>query len=155
MQRIDTLNLFHTESKTQWTYYVILEAGLTIVAVNLPSLWYYLAGSTPERVLRSVRSILSLGSNRGSQGSVKKGSRTGKPAAENGSTREQSLDTNSSETQLADRGAQDLAYPEGSSAETYAIRDLPGHQNPAIERGAWTGQGIQVNHSIQLTEEHA
>ena len=39
----------HVESNTQLAYYIMLEAGFTIVAVNLPSLWYFTAGITPER----------------------------------------------------------------------------------------------------------
>ena len=43
-------------------YWSILEAGICFLAVNLPSLWPYGAKISPERMLASIRSIISLGS---------------------------------------------------------------------------------------------
>jgi hypothetical protein len=54
---------------------MIFEAGFIIVSVNLPSLWYFTTGVTPERVLRNVRSLVSLGSGGGSHSSSLKGSK--------------------------------------------------------------------------------
>ena len=45
---------------TEPIYYTVLECGLSLIAVNLPSLWYLLSKTTPENILRSVRSIISL-----------------------------------------------------------------------------------------------
>jgi hypothetical protein len=142
------------ESNTSWAYYVILEAGLTIIAVNLPSLWYYVNGVTPDRVLRSVRSVLSLGSGRGSQTSFKSGNSTTKQTTGQGVKRGQSLDTNSAHSDLVDRGDQPFPYhSKATPVETYAMTDMPGHRLPHPEPIAHAGQGIQVNHSIQRTEE--
>ena len=47
----------------------MLETGMSLVAVNLPSLWLLCTSVIPEKVVRSVRSILSLPSQRGSGGS--------------------------------------------------------------------------------------
>ncbi|MCJ1318955.1 hypothetical protein MMC15_004287 [Xylographa vitiligo] len=52
------------QSSSQLAYFNILEAGMVIIAVNLPSLWYYINNVTPKSVLRSVRSVLSLRSQR-------------------------------------------------------------------------------------------
>jgi hypothetical protein len=38
----------------------VLEGGFTILAANLPSLWYFGSQIKPENVLRSIRSIVSL-----------------------------------------------------------------------------------------------
>ncbi|CAF9921783.1 MAG: hypothetical protein GOMPHAMPRED_002398 [Gomphillus americanus] len=53
--------------------FIVLEAGFTIVAANLPSLWYFTTGVTPAGVLRSVRSLVSLGSSNKSKGSKTEG----------------------------------------------------------------------------------
>ncbi|KAL9073512.1 MAG: hypothetical protein Q9161_002933 [Pseudevernia consocians] len=45
---------------TEPIYFTVLECGLSLVAVNLPSLSYLLSKTTPENILQSVRSIMSL-----------------------------------------------------------------------------------------------
>ena len=47
---------------TQVLFWSVLEAGLGLIAVNLPSIWGLLTKVSPEAVLRSVRSLVSLGS---------------------------------------------------------------------------------------------
>ena len=42
---------------------------MSLVAVNLPSFWLLITSVIPEKVVRSVRSMLSLSSPRGSGGS--------------------------------------------------------------------------------------
>ena len=58
---------------TQVLFWPMLEGGLALIAVNLPSIWGLFTRVSPEAVLRSVRSMVSLGS-RGSGDS--KNSRT-------------------------------------------------------------------------------
>lgn len=41
-------------------FYSQLEMGISIVAVSLPSIWLLLISVTPETVMRSVRSLVSL-----------------------------------------------------------------------------------------------
>jgi hypothetical protein len=41
-----------------------MESGLSCIAVNLPSLYFLFSKVTPENVLRSVRSMISLASIR-------------------------------------------------------------------------------------------
>ena len=119
--------------------------------MNLPSLWYHLAGVSPERILRSVRSLVSLGSNRSSGGSLNKDSGTGKKAARSHSLREQSMESSPSDALSADQAAHNIAYPDGRSVETFEMNSLPAHQTPSGEVDA--SQGIQVDRSIQFTEE--
>lgn len=45
---------------------MMLEAGISLLAVNLPSLWLIFVRVTPETILRSMRSVASLGSSRDS-----------------------------------------------------------------------------------------
>ena len=52
---------------TAEVYWSILEAGLCLLAVNLPSLWYYRHKLSPESVLASIRSAISLRSLRSNQ----------------------------------------------------------------------------------------
>lgn len=42
----------------------MLETGFTLIAVNLPSLWSIFSQFSPESIVRSVRSLISLGSTR-------------------------------------------------------------------------------------------
>lgn len=44
---------------TRQLHLAVLENGLSLIAVNLPSLWGLLTKTGPERILRSVRSIFS------------------------------------------------------------------------------------------------
>ena len=41
-------------------YLAVLEYGLSLIAVNLPSFWYLLSHTSPEKMLRSLQSIISL-----------------------------------------------------------------------------------------------
>lgn len=129
---------FYIESNTQLAYYIILEAGFTIVAVNLPSLWYFMAGVTPERVLRSVRSLVSLGSGRGSQdGTSIQGSKTSGTKA----TRDpRSLESNSSHSSLVKNGSR-------TGVESYAMADLP------VKTTTVDANGIQVDRNFNRTVE--
>jgi hypothetical protein len=107
--------------------------------VNLPSLWYYLAGVSPEGVLRSVRSIMSLGSGRGSQGSFK-GSTPGRQNTGNVLADGRSLDTNSSRSNLTN--------PDKPVAEAYSLADLKliPKEQPV--------DGIRVERTFEHSEEH-
>ncbi|KAL9616258.1 MAG: hypothetical protein Q9160_008852 [Pyrenula sp. 1 TL-2023] len=47
-------------------FYTILSAGMCLVAVNLPSIWFlFTKAKIPEKVLESIRSLISLGSSLG------------------------------------------------------------------------------------------
>lgn len=52
---------------TEYEFLTVLEAGLCLVAVNLPTLWYLCTDAFTENALYTLRSALSkasLGSNR-------------------------------------------------------------------------------------------
>ncbi|KAF2151900.1 hypothetical protein K461DRAFT_279413 [Myriangium duriaei CBS 260.36] len=51
-------------AQTKAAYLTHLEAGISLVAVNLPSLWLLFSKVVPETALRSIRSVLSLSSLR-------------------------------------------------------------------------------------------
>ena len=55
----------------------MLEAGMSLVAVNLPSLWLLLTKIIPEKVARSWHSALSLHSQRKSNSNVARGAAAG------------------------------------------------------------------------------
>lgn len=55
---------FITVVNTKSIYLSVLEAGLSLIAVNLPSLWSLFSKVTLEKVRRSVRSMISLASGR-------------------------------------------------------------------------------------------
>ncbi|KAK5997695.1 hypothetical protein PT974_00050 [Cladobotryum mycophilum] len=117
----------HEKSITKSLYFIMLEAGMSLVAVNLPSIWLVLTTLAPESILRSVRSIVSLGS-RGSKDS-------------NELHHVANADAPKSSTSVAS------AAPFGEmSGESYAMHD--------IEQGVHdipSGQ-IHVQRSMHLTE---
>ncbi|KAG5920398.1 hypothetical protein E4U61_007921 [Claviceps capensis] len=45
-------------------FYIILEMGVGLVAVNLPSIWMVFASVAPDVLLRSIRSVVSIASFR-------------------------------------------------------------------------------------------
>ena len=49
---------------TETIYLAVLECGLSLIAVNFPSLWYLLSHTSPEKMLQSLQSIISLRSER-------------------------------------------------------------------------------------------
>lgn len=49
---------------TKSIYLSVLEAGLSLIAVNLPSLWVLFSKIMPEKVLPNVRSMISLAASR-------------------------------------------------------------------------------------------
>ena len=60
-----------SEANTTQTFMWILEAGFALIAVNLPSLWWLRQKVQPEKVLVSVRSLISLRSIRSSSSGIK------------------------------------------------------------------------------------
>lgn len=117
---------------------MILEAGFTIVAVNLPSLWYFTAGVSPDRVLRSIRSLASLHSGRSSYDSAKGSKNIVEPTTRDTSAGGQSLDTTSSI--LNKNGSEPVV-------ESYAMTDLlhPNFQGKS--------DGIHIERQSHRSEE--
>lgn len=117
---------------TQVVFWSMLEGGLALIAVNLPSVWGLFTRISPEAVLRSVRSMVSIGSR--SSGDSKK-SRTSYRQ-----TKKSPL-TSSHE---------DIVYKDGREhgAEVYAMHDIDmanhNQQPPLPER-------IVVSNSITQT----
>lgn len=59
-------DLFLAEAVTQAYFFTMLETGISLVAVNLPSLWLLLKSVTLQSIIRGLRSMLSLHSLRSS-----------------------------------------------------------------------------------------
>lgn len=58
---------------TKGLYFMMLEAGISLLAVNLPSIWLIFVRATPEAILRGMRSVASLTSSNRSNRSNSKG----------------------------------------------------------------------------------
>ncbi|CAG8979098.1 hypothetical protein HYALB_00000229 [Hymenoscyphus albidus] len=59
------------DSEAVW--FSMLETGFALIAVNLPSLWGLISQFSPESIIRSVRSLISLRSNLSSHHSTRGG----------------------------------------------------------------------------------
>lgn len=120
-----------TVVNTKAIYLSVLEAGLSLIAVNLPSLWCLLNKVKPESVLRSVRSIISLRSKCSANSLNKNGSHSPLSSlSKNGHTQSSSQDH--------------LAHPETQSIETYAMHNMEDvHHRPQLPLGK-----IQLTDSI-------
>jgi hypothetical protein len=118
-----------TEMNTKGLYFAMLEAGMSLVAVNMPSVWLLLVTKAPEAVLRSVRSMVSLAS-RGSKGS-------------NGSKNQQFPDGPKSTVSVS--SGTHLGEP---SYDTYAMLDIDRPDGPDL-----ASDKIYVKDSVQLSSE--
>ena len=58
------------EANTTSTFMWILEAGFSLIAVNLPSLWWLRQKVQPKKILESVRSLISRRSMRSSNSGI-------------------------------------------------------------------------------------
>ena len=105
-----------TVVNTKTIYLAVLETGLSLIAVNLPSLWFLVGKVNPESVLRSVRSMLSLSSQH---------SRTG-AGANDAHSYPLSLNKNHS---LSSSSHSHLTRPDAQYVEAYAMHDLKGHEH--------------------------
>ncbi|KUI67586.1 hypothetical protein VM1G_02813 [Cytospora mali] len=79
--------IYHDEEEavTRAFFFTMLEIGISLVAVNLPSLWLLFTSISPEKVARSIRSVLSLASLR-SGGSGGDNDMTKRPYGDRGLT---------------------------------------------------------------------
>ena len=121
---------------TKAIYLSVLETGLCLVAVNLPSLWFLFSKIKPESVLRSVRSMISLGSNRSVASDKSKGGTQLSPL----SLGKDQINPSSSQTHLASADTQ--------SVQTYANFEYE-EDGPPMPLGK-----IQVTGRISQSAEH-
>ena len=115
-------------SNTWRIYFSVLEAGLGLIAVNLPSLWCLFSKIKPENIRRSIRNLMSLRSGRSAAFQSSLGEAPGLPSPSQAY----------------------LARPEDQSIETYAMHETedakPSQQLPAAR--------IQITNRIYQTETH-
>lgn len=129
------------QSNTQVAYYLILETGMTILAVNMPTLWYFRAGVTPEHIVRSIRSIVSLASIRSStRGDSIKGGKASIQKNSRDETTSKSMDSTLSGSEFINHGST-------SKIEAIAMADVPA-RSPADDP-----KQIHVGSSFQRVEE--
>lgn len=125
-------------------WYGVLSGGMCLIAVNLPSISFLLnkASPAPEKVLRSVRSILSLRSSRSSTFS-KKGSSDSKRGY-------YSKDSGSSEEGRP--SFQGKLRPDAGAYEVYALRDLDLESGESVPPVPPIGN-IRVKDTVSQTAE--
>lgn len=109
--------------------------GVSVVAVNLPSIWLVFTSVAPDAILRSIRSVVSLASipSRGSRGSKSpKGSRR----QSNAEQLKSSMSTSS------------IVPISGTSveAEAYELHGLGGRRQADIPAGQ-----IHISHTVEQT----
>ncbi|CAG8957410.1 hypothetical protein HYFRA_00011391 [Hymenoscyphus fraxineus] len=73
--------VYPTESVTRAFFFTMLETGISLVAVNLPTLWFLSKSVTPEAILQSIRSVISLASLRSNREGHTKPMATDKPGS--------------------------------------------------------------------------
>lgn len=95
-------------------YWSMLEAGVGLMAVNLPSLWAYVNKISPERVLASIRSVISLSSLRS----------TGTSRSHTGTTGHQQLDGESIASKSSRRD-----FLRAENVEAHAMHDVESQKN--------------------------
>ena len=116
-------------------YLTVMEAGLSCIAVNLPSLWFIFHKATPEGVLRSVRSMISLASIRSG------GSRDSRGKSNHKSNNYPNMDQNES---AASSSQSHLERPDAIPIETHALYDIEAKHTPVP-----SGMG---NRDVQVTQ---
>lgn len=118
---------------TKSFYFLMLEAGISCVAVNLPSVWMLFASVSPEAVLRSVRSMISLGSlgSRNSRGSRSKDS------------------TGRSETVFKANPSVESQLPLSNSPGKYSTEVIADNGGAQGSDHHTVGTSIHITHSIE------
>ena len=107
-------------------FYWILEMGISIVAVSLPSIWMVFASIAPDAILRSIRSVVSLASMR------------------SGSSR-RSRERSNAEHLKSHPSNSSIAPISGSSAEV----DVYELHNNGSSRNAVPPGEIRISHSVE------
>jgi len=127
---------FHLADSLQ-VFWSMLEAGVSLLAINLPSLWRYKSHISPDSLIRSIRSAISLRSSASnhSRGSNSNTNISGmQPLPGDG----QSLHSSAAKAQFVPR------VP-GQNSETYATYDTEAQTDHA---GKMPDGVIMVNSSI-------
>lgn len=140
-------------------FYAMLEAGMCVIAVNLPSLWLFFTSLMPEKLVQSVRSMISLSSQRPSR----LDSATANSAAASGSTTHlshkpdaaSSIDSTrpdlpSDLSQLHYHQEQLSGNASGHRVETIAMHDVQGREQQGEKKGVPRGQ-IHVENTVELS----
>ncbi|KAI9666120.1 MAG: hypothetical protein M1821_004055 [Bathelium mastoideum] len=119
---------------TQVEYWAMLESGLGLVACCLPTLRFLFGKWTPDNMLRSIRSMLSLDSLRSQE------SRRGERLPEG--------DTNSTGSRKPLSKPEHVLGVGGYYNETHAMRDLEGQKDSVMIPGK-----IHIKKSVSTEDE--
>jgi hypothetical protein len=111
---------------------MLFEAGISLVAVNLPSIWLLFATTAPETVLRSVHSLVSLAS-------------TGERASKASKT---SQYPKSTDFQRSSNSVSSAAHLSEEQSRTYAMHDIGQPGVPDLQTGK-----IHIQDSVQVSSE--
>lgn len=129
---IGTISILDPELlNTEPIYYTTLECGLSLIAVNLPSLWYLFSNTVPDYILQSVRSIMSLRSE---------------PSAGHGSTQPSQLKGRSNSSSSRSH----ILATDTPHIETHALRDL----DDSGQRSDLSNGKIHVREQMSHTATH-
>jgi len=91
----------------------MLESGLALVAVNLPSTWSLVSKITPEAILRSLRSLISIP--------------TTSPTSNSGASRPVKIPSTSSQTQIVGKDTEpEVEYEMNMQGDVEAQRKKVG-----------------------------
>jgi hypothetical protein len=127
----------HVVVDTKAEFFTLLEVGMACIAVNLPSLWFLVSKVTPESVLRSIRSMISLASIR-SGGSNKSYTRQTKSYPTEGGEASSASSTSRSH----------LAGTDEISTEMHTM------YNPGIGKSPPLPETVHVTKSFSQTEDY-
>lgn len=124
----------------------VLEAGMTITVVNLPSIWHFCSKTVPEKLLVSLQSLRKISSKSSLRDEETGSGETIKPKADF-----QSFDGRSSSTVAGPLTAPELR------------KDLPDREFEAVATGGLhsqqeradleDSQRIHVQHDVDITHE--
>lgn len=131
---------------TKSIYLSVLEAGLSLIAVNFPSLWWLFSKVTLEKVLRSLRSMILLTSGRSQSSSQRNPAHLPK-------SQSYSLPPPLSKKQksISNSSRSHLAYSDGDQpfVETCALHDVEAEDDiPPV-----ACMGIYVTETMSQTAE--
>ena len=105
-------------------FWIVLSAGMCLTAVNLPSIWLlFTKGTVPEKVLRSVRSLVSLRSSSSSYDGRK---RVGHGSESSANSQNVHCSGRPSRDQY---NSTDKMNPEAGGYKVYALSDLESGKN--------------------------
>lgn len=144
-----------SEANTTETFMWILEAGFALIAVNLPSLWWFRHKIQPEKILVSVRSFISLRSMRSSSSGIElNGSQALQTGGANGKRARDRYDisqTGNSQWEKLPESPRTGTGPSGSAGKkNWAVSD---HNTEWSTRFTMPGNAVELGRKISESRQ--